>query len=321
MAGDDEIDFKFLAEQSVDVICLSGFDRIVRYISPSCFQLLGYRPEELIGKGPEAYILADDMPLLVPARERILASRNLTDITTIRMQRKDGAIVWVEINVRLVLDPLTGKPKQHVIMMRDVTESKKMVDRLSALALFDSLTNLANRRAFDAVLEREWKRTTRAGSQLSIVLLDIDHFKEFNDLYGHVAGDEALRAVADVIATAVRTTDTIARYGGDEMAIILPDTDSAGAMRVAEKVRAALVALELPHAGNTACGGFVTVSVGAATALARQGGAATVVESLILAADSALYKAKDAGRNRVASAVLIAAQEIDEPAGNSRFLP
>jgi len=319
--SDDEIDFKFLAEQSVDVICLSGFDRIVRYISPSCFHLLGYTPQELVGKGPEAYILADDMPLLIPARERILASKTQCDISTIRMQRKDGAIVWVEINVRLVRDPVTGDPKQHVIVMRDVTESKKLVDRLSALALFDSLTNLANRRAFDAVLEREWKRTTRAGSQLSIVLLDIDHFKEFNDLYGHVSGDEAIRAVADAIAGAVRTTDTVARYGGDEMAVILPDTDSAGAIRVAEKIRSAVLAIGLPHSGNKECNGIVTVSIGAATALARQGGAIAIAESLILAADSALYKAKDAGRNRVASTVLIAAQEKEEISHISRFLP
>jgi len=282
MPGENEIDYKFLAEQSVDVICLSGFDRVVRYISPSCFHLLGYTPEELIGKGPEAYILADDMPLLVPARERILASRTQCDITTLRMKRKDGSIVWVEINVRLVRDAVTNEPSQHVIVMRDVTESKKLVDRLSALALFDSLTNLANRRAFDAVLDREWKRTLRAGSQLSIVLVDIDHFKQFNDLYGHVAGDETLRTVADALTSAVRATDTISRYGGDEMAVILPDTDSAGAMRVSEEVRAGVEALQLLHAANGECGGHVTVSVGAATAFARQGGTATIAESLIL---------------------------------------
>jgi len=183
MSGMDNIDFKFLAEQSVDVICLSGFDRLVRYISPSCYQLLGFTPDELIGKGPEAYILADDMPLLLPARERILASPTHSDVTTLRMKRKDGAIIWVEINVRLVRDTATGEPKEHVIVMRDVTENKKLLDRLTALALFDSLTNLSNRRAFDAVLEREWKRTVRSGT-----IGRISGLRQFRDLLSKMEG-------------------------------------------------------------------------------------------------------------------------------------
>lgn len=313
MPGDVEIDFKFLAEQSVDVICQSGYNRIVRYISPSCFQLLGYTPEELIGKGPEVYLLPDDLPLLDPAGERILANPAHTDVTTVRMKRKNGTIVWVEINVRLVCDRATGEPKEYVIVMRDVSESRKLIERLTSLALFDSLSNLANRRAFDAVLEREWKRTTRSASHLSIVFLDIDRFKEFNDRYGHVAGDNCIRAVADAVAGSIRATDTVARYGGDEIAVILPGTDSAGASRAAEKVRAAIRAIDLPHEGNADCGGFVTASVGAATAFSLEGGFVKFPESLILAADDALYKAKQAGRNRVASAVLIAAKEPEIP--------
>ena len=312
MPGDDEIDFKFLAEQSVDVICLSGFDRIVRYISPSCFQLLGYKPEELVGRGPEAYILADDLTLLDTAGDRILASSTHADVTTVRMRRRDGAIVWVEINVRLVFDEATGEPKQHVIVMRDVTENRKLIDRLAAEALFDGLTNLANRRAFDAMLDREWRRTIRSGSQLSIIFLDIDHFKEFNDRYGHVAGDNCVRAVANAVTSAVRATDTVARFGGDEFAVILPYTDSAGAFHVAEKVWSAIRGLERPHLGNPGCGGFVTASMGTATAFPREDGEIKLPEDLIHAADTALYKAKNAGRNRVESAVLILARISDE---------
>ena len=100
ISGQDAINFKSLVENSVDVICCSGFDRIVRYISPSCFNLLGWKPEELVGKGPEAYILGEDMPLLDPSRARILVAEDHIDTTTVRMQRKNGAIVWVEINVR-----------------------------------------------------------------------------------------------------------------------------------------------------------------------------------------------------------------------------
>jgi diguanylate cyclase (GGDEF)-like protein/PAS domain S-box-containing protein len=306
ISGQDAIDFKSLVENSVDVICCSGFDRVVRYISPSCFKLLGMRPEELVGKGPEAYILAEDMPLLDPARVRILAAEDQIDITTVRMQRKDGSIVWVEINVRLVHDSVTGAPKEHVIVMRDISERISLEEKLSSQALTDGLTKLWNRRAFDDALLREWKRTVRDGSQISLLLLDLDHFKRFNDQYGHQAGDDCLRAVSAAVRGAVRATDSVARYGGEEITVILPSTDTAGAVAVAEKVRSAVEALQLSHEGNPEGGGRITVSVGAATAFARQSGAVErMPESLIQAADNAMYKAKHEGRNRVVTALLI----------------
>jgi diguanylate cyclase (GGDEF)-like protein/PAS domain S-box-containing protein len=306
MPAEGEIDFKFLAEQSVDVICCSGFDHLVRYISPSCYQLLGWKPEELIGKGPEAYIVAEDLPLLDIAGTRLLASEAQSDVTTIRMQRKDTSIVWVEINVRLVRDPVSGEPKQHVIVMRDCTERKKLEATLTELALSDGMTGLFNRRAFDEALEREWKRTLREATPLSLLLVDIDHFKEFNDRYGHLAGDDCMRAVAAAVSGAVRATDITARYGGDEIAVVLPFTDTPGAIKAAEKVRSAIEHLQLPLEENHENGSLVTVSIGLATACARQGGTVKMPESLLLAADNALYRAKHDGRNRVAAALLLA---------------
>jgi diguanylate cyclase (GGDEF)-like protein len=173
----------------------------------------------------------------------------------------------------------------------------------------DGLTGLANRRAFDEALEREWKRTLREGTQVSLLLLDIDHFKRFNDLYGHQVGDDCLRAVAQAAVGAVRQTDIVARYGGEEIAIILPQVDTRGAAEVAEKVRAAIEALRLPHAENPEGRDWLTVSIGAATALARYGGTMRMPESLLLAADHALYKAKHAGRNCVRTGLLIAPQD------------
>ena len=305
ISNGDAIDFKSLVENSVDVICCSGFDRVVRYISPSCFNLLGWKPEELIGNGPEAYILPEDLPLLDTAGVNILAAKDHIDITTIRMRRKDGSIVWVEINVRLVRDSVTGEPKEYVIVMRDMTERKGLEERLSALALTDGLTGLLNRRSFDEALAREWKRAVRHGSEISLLFLDLDHFKRFNDRYGHQAGDDCLCAVAAAVSGAVRATDRVARYGGEEIAVILPSTSTAGAAEAAEKVRSAIEALRLPHEGNPEGGGWLTVSVGVATALARHGGTMRMPASLLQSADNAMYKAKHEGRNRVVTALLI----------------
>jgi diguanylate cyclase (GGDEF)-like protein len=194
------------------------------------------------------------------------------------------------------------------VIMRDINESKMQEERLTTQALTDSLTGLANRRAFDRALVREWQRTLRGGSQISLLLLDVDHFKEFNDLYGRRTGDDCLRNVAAAVAGALRATDVAARYGGEEIAMILPLTAIAGAVEVAEKIRSAVDALRFPHQGNPAGSGWVTVSIGAAAALSRQGGPINfkMPEGLLLAADRALYKARNEGRNRVATSPLVA---------------
>jgi diguanylate cyclase (GGDEF)-like protein len=145
--------------------------------------------------------------------------------------------------------------------------------------------------------------------QMSLLLLDIDYFKRFNDLYGHHVGDDCLRAVAQAAMGVVRQTDTVARYGGEEIAIILPWVDTLGAAETAEKVRAAVEALRLTHAKNPEGEDWLTVSIGAATALARHGGTMRMPESLLLTADNALYKAKSAGRNCVRTGMLLATQE------------
>ena len=302
----DPTDFQFLAEHSVDIISRSDMDMVLTYVSPSSLPLLGYKTEEMVGKKAEVFIVAEDIPAIHAAVVRILASEVQTDSETIHMRRKDGSMVWMEMNARLVRDPATGCPQGVVTVMRDITERKRFEDKLSAMALTDGLTGISNRRSFDESLEREWKRTLREGSEISLLLLDIDNFKRFNDLYGHQVGDDCLRAVATAISGAVRATDIAARYGGEEIAIILPSTFTAGAVEVAEKVRSAIAALRLGHEGNPGEGGRLTVSIGVATALARQGGTIRMPESLLLAADNAMYKAKHEGRNRVATSLLIA---------------
>jgi diguanylate cyclase (GGDEF)-like protein/PAS domain S-box-containing protein len=306
MPRSNSTDFQFLAEHSADIIGRSGMDLVMTYISPSSLPILGYKPEVMVGMDVTAFILTEDIPTLHAAVDRILASEHQSDSLTIRMRKKNGSLVWMELNASLVRDAATGKPQEVITILRDISERKKLEDKLSAMALTDGLTGIANRRAFDRALQREWKRTLREGSQISLLLLDIDHFKRFNDLYGHQVGDDCLRAVAAAVSGAVRTTDIVARYGGEEIAIILPSTFTDGAMEVAEKVRSAIESLRLGLEGNSETASSVTVSIGVATALARQGGTIKMPESLLLAADNAMYKAKHKGRNRVATSLLIA---------------
>jgi len=310
MPNPTEIDFQLLAEHSVDLICRVGLDKVIRYASPSSLHLLGYTPEEMVGSGPELMVLPEDLPLIADSAARLQTPGVKNNQVTVRMRKKDGTLIWVETNASLVRDPITGGPIEIVLVLRDITERKLLEQKLSAQALTDGLTGLANRRAFDKALEKEWKRTLREGSQMSLLMLDIDRFKPFNDEYGHQFGDDCLRAVATAVAnTTRRAIDIVARYGGEEIAIILPCTDANGALLVAEKMRHAVMDLKIPHAKNYEAGGIVTASIGVATALARHGGTMKMPESILLSADYALYQAKHDGRNRVATSLLMASQD------------
>nr|WP_241024655.1 diguanylate cyclase [Burkholderia sp. Ac-20365] len=163
--------------------------------------------------------------------------------------------------------------------------------RLAELAATDPLTRLNNRRTLDRHLDEEWRRARRNGAVLSVLFIDIDHFKRFNDTYGHAAGDDVLVAVADSIASvARRSIDVVARYGGEEFAVVLPDTATATAKNIAEKVRRVVEALRIGQMPG------VTVSVGCATGRPADGRNAA---ELVAAADAQLYAAKAAGRNQV----------------------
>ncbi len=171
--------------------------------------------------------------------------------------------------------------------------------RLQQLAYVDALTLLANRRQFDEALKTEWLRAIREQSPLSLVMLDIDQFKLFNDLYGHLAGDACLRIVAETLSANLRRPgDLVARYGGEEFALLLPGTTETGVLTLAQTVRGAIEALQLTHAGNAALGGIVTASFGVSTAYPAIDDPDNWL-SLINISDVALYQAKRAGRNTV----------------------
>jgi diguanylate cyclase (GGDEF)-like protein/PAS domain S-box-containing protein len=225
-------------------------------------------------------------------------------------ERKNGSQFTGSISAK-IFDLLTIP---HIIsIVHDITERKQAeqkiqdliqqleVEKKAALlnANTDSLTGLPNRRFFDEALNKEIRRAKRTGAPLSLIMLDVDHFKKFNDSYGHVAGDECLRQIGTTLKSLVgRATDIVARYGGEEFVAILTNTDQNGALTLAERIRKAVEGLEIPHASSK-ISDYVTVSLGVVTVNAPM---VMTPEQIVGLADEAMYSAKRAGRNQVSVA-------------------
>ena len=188
--------------------------------------------------------------------------------------------------VRLIRDYSLKLEAQKEQMERANAELEEANRRLEALAVTDGLTGLKNHRAFQERLVEECRRSARYHQPLSLLLLDVDHFKQFNDTFGHPAGDEVLKRVSTILQANVRTTDFVARYGGEEFAILLPETDAPRAIEAAERIRAAVAQEEQPQ---------ITVSGGVASLQ----NSAAMPSLLVQEADRALYVSKSLGRNRV----------------------
>ncbi len=190
------------------------------------------------------------------------------------------------------LDQRKARERDLMRTAEQLQATQRVLERLS---LSDGLTGLANRRCFDDTLSREWERALRDFTPVGLVMCDLDYFKAYNDSYGHPAGDQVLRSVAQALEGAIhRTADLAARYGGEEFVMLLPETDAEGARVVAELAREGVQALALPHREGPA--GVVTVSMGVAAMRPSHGARA---EQLVADADAALYRAKQQGRNRV----------------------
>jgi len=219
---------------------------------------------------------------------------------------KDQATVetFEEDRVSISLGCLTDISKEmeaEEALKRAEMALQKANEKLQQLATMDGLTRIANRRRFDARLKQEWRRLGREGAVLSLIMCDIDHFKLYNDTYGHQAGDDCLRSVAKTMAdTARRPADLVARYGGEEFAVILPSTDGGGAVRVARDILEAIKGEELAHSSSPVRP-FVTLSLGVATMIPNP---QIPPENLVEAADQALYEAKEQGRDRVVQKVM-----------------
>lgn len=207
-----------------------------------------------------------------------------------------------ELGLNLGAVDYISKPYKLPIVcarVRNQLNLKHKSDLLESLALLDGLTGIPNRRRFDESFDAEWRRAVRSCRPLSVVMMDIDFFKQYNDNYGHGAGDACLIQVASCLLSCVkRPGDLVARYGGEEFVALLPLTDSEGTLIIAERFINAVTALSLPH-HHSAVAGHVTISVGCATMVPAHD---LSLDALLQAADEALYRAKNEGRNRICSA-------------------
>ena len=293
--------FRLLAEGSSDIITLTNLEREVVYVSPSATILLGWDRSGMALFERGAMVHPDDIGTFEKLHTDCLAGKT-RNILEFRGRRRDGSYLWLEANLVLHFDPETAAPAGFINVVRDISGRKAAEEELNkalnvaeSRAITDAVTGIANRRRLDEYIEREWERAQSGGFVISVLMIDVDHFKHYNDRYGHLAGDRCLREVTGAIAgVAQRPMDFVGRYGGEEFVVVLPDTDLAGALHVGEKIRLAVELEQIPHEGNPHR--VVTVSIGCAASVpAMDQRSARLLES----ADTAMYQAKEAGRNCV----------------------
>jgi len=315
--AESEAKYRFLAENAGDIVWQLDANMHFTYVSPSSERLRGYPPEELIGRSvfdlysPEGLEIVRSK--MSERNERIKRGEETTSICFEAPQfRKDGTLIWMETTSSRIKND-NGNTIGYVGITRDVDERiraraaleevnsqlRQRLEEISALqarllemAIHDALTGAHNRHYLDEMIVHEMTRARRGHTPLSLVILDIDHFKHVNDAYGHHAGDQVLCEVARILGTSSRKSDLICRWGGEEFLVLLPEMSLEHAFKRAETWRKRLEQLDFPQISKEL---RVTASFGCAT-LSADGNSA---DTLIQAADAALYHSKENGRNRV----------------------
>lgn len=295
-----EAEFRLLAESASDLVERFDSDGTRTYISPALERLTGYRPAEMLGKNAFEVVNPLDRPAVEAAAERLRKGLSEQETVAFRVQHRDGREIWLETSLRIAAE--RSERVSVVGVTRDISERKRLELKLESLAMRDGLTGIANRRAFDTALTREVARASRLASPLSLLMIDADRFKRFNDDHGHLAGDACLKAIAAVVAMAARRpSDLAARYGGEELALLLPDTDADAARTIATELCRQVQSLAIPHERNLPWR-VATISIGVATIDSRDEDAVHDGSWLISTADLALYDAKSQGRNQSVAA-------------------
>ena len=284
----DEVNYKKFFENSVDMFCTAGFDGYLKVINQAFYHTLGYSEEELLSKPFVSFIHPDDVASTQNEVERLATGVRTVKFDN-RYQHYDGHYLWIGWSAYPDL-----QNKRIYAIARNITDQKQMAANLIGLSHTDPNTSIPNRRAFDNRFQNEWNRAKRHNYPISIVTIDIDHFKLYNDHYGHQMGDDCLRAIAQCLNSHLsRSHSFLARTGGDEFSVILPHEGLDEASVAAEYLRNAVESLQQPHKFNKDRN-CVTITLGVSTTIPS---AAGNIENFIAVADKSLYEAKRAGRN------------------------
>lgn len=275
-----------------DCVYITNMDHKIIFANNAFCDTYGYKMEEIMGQ--EGKVLWGDMDIPDAGVESLLSDPEHGGRVEISHRRKDGTTFPVLISKSIVKND-KGDAVSIVRVTRDITEIKGLEDELRSLTLTDALSGIANRRKLDLFFEREWASAVRNKSVISLMMIDIDYFKLFNDTYGHQAGDDCLRAVARMIdSILMRPGDIVVRYGGEEFAVVMPGTDKKGALVMGEKIRAGVEGLNIEH--NSYKKGVITISLGVASLKPKKKDSP---KDLFGVADKALYRSKEDGRNMV----------------------
>jgi len=307
---ESEEQYRSILNASPDDITITDLEGNILMISPAAKRMFGFdiNFDSFVGKKLLDFLVPTDVER-AKRNIRLIFEEGPIRPNEYRAIRKDHSVFDIEVNSGLIRNAV-GEPIKMVFIIRDITERKSAEMKINELvhqlemekniaqvnSVTDSLTGLSNRRYFDETIKNEFYRLKRSGASLSLIMIDVDHFKNFNDHYGHVAGDHCLIRIGTLLKTIVnRAPDVVARYGGEEFVVILPETESLGARLIANRIRLGVEELNIPHVlSDTA--DHITISCGVISIKPKELMSPIQVVSL---ADEALYRAKHQGRNQI----------------------
>ncbi|WP_332645805.1 sensor domain-containing diguanylate cyclase [Lysinibacillus sp. 54212] len=294
--------YRLITENSTDFISIHTIKSVFTFASPICESVLGYDTSELIGKSLFDLLHPEDRKKIQQFFE-LSINQHEVQTALFRIGKKNKEYIWFETKCKYIHSPEDNE-EEIICISRDVTAQQLKLIQLEAekkslqKAIYtDELTGIYNRRLFNKLLQEQFVKLEQFHHNFSLLMIDIDYFKQYNDTYGHPQGDQCLYRVANTIKQEIRENDLVFRIGGEEFCVFLPKTTKRDAISLANRLRKCIESLNIPHASSSASP-FITISIGVST-FTKNEGTKLDAQSLIKKADRALYKAKEKGRNIV----------------------